>query len=84
MAHIDCWLGSFEIFRGSGPVLPGNPINLCFFQEESGPPVSSSGSVHGLHSLPNLKECYVYIGIYWDLSITYRRKWWGHEKKGSG
>ena len=28
MAHIECWLGSFVIFRGSRPVLHGNSINL--------------------------------------------------------
>ena len=28
MAHIECWLGSFVIFRGSRLVLLGNPINL--------------------------------------------------------
>ena len=28
MTHIECWLGSFVIFRGSGSVLLGNPINL--------------------------------------------------------
>ena len=28
MAHIECWLGSFVIYKGSGPVLLGNPINL--------------------------------------------------------
>ena len=28
MAHIKCWLCSFVIHRGSGPVLLGNPIKL--------------------------------------------------------
>ena len=28
LAHIDSWFGSFVIFRGFGPVLLGNPINL--------------------------------------------------------
>ena len=33
---IECWLGSFVIFRGSGPVLLGNPINLWFFRGGGG------------------------------------------------
>ena len=36
MAHIECWLGSFVIFRGSGPVLIGNPMNLWFFRGGGG------------------------------------------------
>ena len=28
MAHIECWLGRFVIFRESEPLLLGNPINL--------------------------------------------------------
>ena len=38
MAPIEYWLGSFVIFRGSGSILLGNPIFLCFFQG-GGPPV---------------------------------------------
>ena len=45
---IKCWLGSFEIFRGSGSILLGNPIFLRFFMGGGGvrthyPP---SGSAH--------------------------------------
>ena len=29
---IECWLGSFVIFRGSGSILLGNPICLRFFR----------------------------------------------------
>ena len=49
---IKCWLGSFVIFRGSGPVLQRNPIFLWFF----------SGSGHDRYtiirreSLPNLSK----------------------------
>ena len=32
MAAIECWHGSFVIFRGSGSILLGNPILLCFFR----------------------------------------------------
>ena len=28
MVHIECWLGSYVIFKGSGPVFLGNPMNL--------------------------------------------------------
>ena len=28
MAHIECWIGSFVILSGSGPVLLRNPIFL--------------------------------------------------------
>ena len=31
MSHIECLLSSFVFFRGSGPVLQGNPINLLGF-----------------------------------------------------
>ena len=30
--NIKCWLGSFKIFRGSGPVLLRNPIYFLIFQ----------------------------------------------------
>ena len=28
MAHIECWLGSFVFFTGSGPILQGNSLDL--------------------------------------------------------
>ena len=34
--NIECWLGSFVIFRGSGPVLLRNPIVLWFFSGGNG------------------------------------------------
>ena len=37
--NIQCWLGSFVIFRGSGPILLENAIFLCFFSGGSGHPV---------------------------------------------
>ena len=43
--NIGCWLGSFVIFRRSGPVLLRNTIFLWFFRG-SQPPVLSSGSAH--------------------------------------
>ena len=48
MAHIECWLRSFVIFRGSGPVL-GKPTNLRFFRGGSSPnsPPPPFGSLHG-------------------------------------
>ena len=30
--NIECWLGSFVIFRGTGPILLGNPLFLWFFR----------------------------------------------------
>ena len=38
--NIECWLGSFVIFRGSRPVLLRNSIFLWFFRGGSGPTVS--------------------------------------------
>ena len=42
--------GSFVIFRGSGPVLPRNPIYFSDISGGggggSGPPISPSGSAH--------------------------------------
>ena len=32
MAHIECWFGSFVIFRGSGPGILRNPIKFVIFQ----------------------------------------------------
>ena len=43
--NIECWLGSFVIFRGSGPVLLRNHIFLWFFMG-SGPLCPTSGSAH--------------------------------------
>ena len=40
--QIECWLGSFVIFRGSGPVLLKNPI--LFPGRGSRPSVTPSGS----------------------------------------
>ena len=34
--NIECWLGSFVVFRGSGPVLQRNPI-FCDFKGGPGP-----------------------------------------------
>ena len=39
----ELWLGSFEIFRGSGPVLQRNPI-LCDLSGGGGRPTAPSGS----------------------------------------
>ena len=41
--NIEYWLGSFVIFRGSGPVLLRNPIFFCDFSRRRGSP---SGSAH--------------------------------------
>ena len=64
MATIECWLGSFVIFRGSG-LIARKPYIFVIFQGGGGvrthcPP---SGSAHGMH----LKEgtclnCSVIIG----------------------
>ena len=35
---VECWLGSFVIFRGSESILLGNPI-FCDFSGGYGPPV---------------------------------------------
>ena len=49
--NIECWLGSFGIFRGSGPILQRNPIFLWFFRGGEGrPPALPSGSVHVIHT----------------------------------
>ena len=59
---IECWLGSFVIFRGSGSILLGTLYFVIF--QGSGPPVPPpSGFAHGMH----LKEgtclkCSVIIG----------------------
>ena len=47
--NVECWLGSFEIFRGSGPVLLRNSIFFVIFQVWGGcpDPLSPSGSAHG-------------------------------------
>ena len=60
---IECWFGSFVIFRGSGSILLGNPIFLWFFRGGVRTPCPPSGSAHGMH----LKEstclkCSVIIG----------------------
>ena len=49
---IECWLGSFVSFRGSGSILLGNPIFLWFFRGGGGGvriPCTPSGSAHGMH-----------------------------------
>ena len=46
MAHIECWFGSFVIFRGSGLVLLGNPINFYFFRGGPDPLPTPSRSAH--------------------------------------
>ena len=58
---IECWLGSFVIFRGSGSILLGNPI-FCDFSE--GPdPLSPSGFAHGMHLKEGTcRKCSVIIG----------------------
>ena len=38
MAHIEYWLRSFVIFRRSRPIILGNPIFFCDFQEGQDPP----------------------------------------------
>ena len=44
---IECWFGSFVIFRGSGSILLGNPIFFVIFRGGGGgPPVPPSGSAH--------------------------------------
>ena len=40
--NIECWIGSFVLLRGSGPVLLRNPIFLLFSRGVRTP----SGSVH--------------------------------------
>ena len=48
--NVECWLGSFENFKGSGPVLLRNSIFLWFFRGGGGggpDPLSPSGSAHG-------------------------------------
>ena len=47
--NIVCWLESFVIFRGSGPVLLRNPLFLLPFGEgvRTSCPPPHSGSVHG-------------------------------------
>ena len=50
MAHIECWIGSFVILSGSGPVLIRNPIFFVIFQGVGGGGVLTScppsGSAH--------------------------------------
>ena len=41
MADIECWLGSFTILRGSGPVLLKQTYTFGFFQGGSGSPAQS-------------------------------------------
>ena len=47
--NVECWLGNFENFRGSGPVLLRNSIFLWFFRWGWGvrTPCPPSGSAHG-------------------------------------
>ena len=45
MAHIECWLCSFVIFRRSRPVVLGYPIYFCDFQGGQDP-CPPSGSAH--------------------------------------
>ena len=49
--NIKCWLDSFQIFRGSGPVLPENPtfLHLLDFSDPCPPPPPPTrpGSTHG-------------------------------------
>ena len=63
--NVECWLGSFENFRGSGPVLQRNYIFLWFFRwgggGGSGPPV--------LPLDPRMGPDYVYT--YWDILKTH-------------
>ena len=47
-----CWQGSFLIFRGSGPILPRNPILLWFFRGGVRTSCPHSGSVHGFRCSP--------------------------------
>ena len=51
--NIECWLGNFVIFRGSGQVLPGNPIFLWFFRggPDPCPPPPPLWTLHSLISV---------------------------------
>ena len=44
--HIECWIGSFMILWGSGPVLLRNPIFFVIFQGGPDPLFPPSGSAH--------------------------------------
>ena len=58
--NVECWLGSFENFRGSGPVLLRNSIFLWFFQVGGG----GSGTLSPPLD-PRMGPDYVYT--YWDI-----------------
>ena len=45
--NIGCWLGSFLIYRGSGPVLLSNPIDCAFSRGGVQTPCPLSESAHG-------------------------------------
>ena len=52
--NIECWLGWFTIFSGSGAVLLRNLILLWFFKG-SGSAVTHSGSAHACQLVPYAK-----------------------------
>ena len=66
--NIECWLGSFVIFRGSRPVLLRNPIFLWFFRvvRTPGPPLwirtclGWSGYNNNIGFLMSLLHCGVF------------------------
>ena len=75
MTHIECWLGSFVDFRGSGPVLLRNPI-FVIFKKGSGPPVPTpSGSAHAAYYRQVwLSKCgsLMDVRLYLDYKISLR------------
>ena len=78
MAHIECWLGSFVIIRGSIPVLLGNPINFVIFKGEGGPdPLPPSGSTHGMTPIKGFKNGQIKS----LLSISFKNMFWDNSLK---
>ena len=53
---LNAGLVALWFFRGSGPVLLGNNICLCFFREGVRPPVPLSGSAHEMAAEPSSDE----------------------------
>ena len=63
--NVECWLGSFENFRGSGPVLLRNSIFLWIFRGGGGGGVRPPAPPLD----PRLGQDYVYT--YWDILKTH-------------
>ena len=71
--NIECWLGSFGIFIGSGPILLENPVFFVIFRRGGGggvrTPCPHSGSAHALHLHVSINALLESLSVRLSISI---------------